>query len=197
MTLEAWVLLAGGAGIVLLVYAAFSTLFAGNQESGGGEGGKRERRTLEEISGLWTGRGQVVHFRDIARLWREVPVAAKGENRPRPTFRHPELEAFFAEWVEGAPAVKAMKRTVIEKVLSILDTQGDCPSVVNKTPQESESKLDKDVFARLGTIPLWQHALAVTREMARKVKQEVMLPDALIAGLGHDLGKIPAFLDTL
>jgi hypothetical protein len=196
MGTEFWSLLAGGAGTVLMVYAGASLLASRKQGNRGNSHTCEERRTLAEISSLWTGREPVVHFKDIARIWREAPQAA-GMKRPRPAFRHPEIDTFFADWVENRQVLKGSKRAVVEAILSILDQEGDCPSVVRKNKSESDASLDQDVFTLLTTIPLWRHTLAVAQVMARKVTQEVLLPDALIVSLGHDLGKIPAHLDAL
>jgi len=197
MKLEFWVLLTGGAGAALVAYAGSSLLVGRNRVGDGEPYRPEERRTLAEISSLWTGREPVVHFKDIARIWRNVPRPEAGKRRSRPTFSNSEIDAFFADWVENCAMVKGSKRVVLEAILSILDGEGDCPSVVRKNDTESDGKLDQDVFALLATIPLWKHTLAVARAMAKKVTQEVMLPDALIAALGHDLGKIPAHQEAL
>jgi len=93
--------------------------------------------------------------------------------------------------------VKGEKRLVIESILSILDQKGNCPSVVQKNQNEAERNYDKDVFALLSQVPLWQHSLTVAANLAGGMKQAVMIPDALIAGLGHDLGKIPSYQAAL
>jgi len=194
---ELWVLLTCGAGAALMAYAGGSLLVGRDRGEKRGPRRLEERRTLAEISSLWTGRDPVVHFRDIARIWRDVPRQEEGKKRSRPSFSNPEMDTFFADWVENCAVVKGNKLAVIEAILSILDREGDCPSVVRKNDTETDAKYDQDVFALLATIPLWQHTLAVARAMAKKVTQEVMLPDALIAALGHDLGKIPAHQEAL
>lgn len=160
------------------------------------KGKKGERRRLGEIAWLWTGRKQtVVDFRDLARIWRITPEV-KNEPQPAPEYTHPEIREFHAKWL-SLPTVKGEKKLVIENILSILDQKGDCPSVVQKNPNEAEKKYDKDVFALLAQVPLWQHSLAVAANLAGSMKQAVMIPDALIAGLGHDLGKIPSYQAAL
>ncbi|ORJ61307.1 HD domain-containing protein [Geothermobacter hydrogeniphilus] len=182
-------LIGGGACLVLILYAAAQLL---PQRSRGKKG---ERRLLGEIAWLWTGKGDVVDFREIARIWRITPEV-RNEPQPPPEYAREEIRQFHARWLT-LPTVQGEKRQVIEGILSILDSQGNCPSVVQRNKNEAEAKYDKDVFALLAKVPLWQHSLAVAGHLAGGMKQAVMVPDALIAGLGHDLGKIPAYQDTL
>ena len=156
---------------------------------------RKEERTLAEVSRLWTGEETELDFRDIARLWRTTPEA-RAETKPPPDFRHPETRAFHARWLTH-PVVKEGKREIIEALLVLLDREGDCPSVARKNAAEAEKRLDPNVFDRLAAIPLWRHSLEVAERLAASVNQAMLIPDALIAGLGHDLGKIPAYQDSL
>ncbi|MDO3380511.1 HD domain-containing protein [Geoalkalibacter halelectricus] len=203
-----WLLLAGaGTGLGLLALAGRLLLIGRNPDKEAAETQtesahepwasttRSERRTLAEVSRIWTGRGQVVEFREIARLWREPNTQAPKE--PVPDFHHPEIAAFHRERVAGRSLVKGAKKRVIEQILLLLDAQGECPSVVRRHKDEAEGKFDPDVFALLAQVSLREHALAVARTLARRLDQPVLLPDVLIIGLGHDLGKIPAYQGAL
>lgn len=203
-----WMLLAaGGVGLFLLALAARLLLGQRGRETSGAHQQspaeekttqvtrRGERRSLAEVSRIWTGRGQVVEFREIARIWRE-PKATRPQE-PVPHFQHEDIAAFHRELVAGRAVVKGAKKCIIEKLLHLLDTQGDCPSVVRRHKDEAEGKFDADVFALLARIGLREHSLAVARTLARRLDQPVLLPDALIIGLGHDLGKIPAYQSAL
>ncbi len=155
----------------------------------------QEEQTLAHVSRLWTGNETELDFRDIARIWRTTPEA-RAEPKPPPSFRHPEIQQFHAQWV-AHPVVKAEKRAIIEGILSLLDREGDCPSVVQKNSSEAEKKYDQNVFDKLATIPLWRHSLEVATHITKSMTQAMLIPDALIAGLGHDLGKIPVYQDSL
>jgi len=180
----------GGACLVLVVYAGLQLLPQRSQRS------KKERRLLGEIAWLWTGKNDdVVDFRDIARIWRITPEVRE-EPSPSPEYTREEIRQFHSRWVT-LPTVKGEKKQIIENILSILDHKGDCPSVVQRNKDEAENKYDKDVFEQLAQVPLWQHSLSVAGHLADSMKQAVMIPDALLAGLGHDLGKIPAYQDAL
>ncbi len=180
----------GGACFVLVVYAGLQLLPQRSQ------GTKKERRLLGEIAWLWTGKtDDVVDFRDIARIWRITPEVRE-EPLPPPEYTREEIRQFHSRWVT-LPTVKNEKKQIIENILSILDHKGACPSVVQRNKNEAENKYDKDVFEQLAQVPLWQHSLSVASNLADSMKQAVMIPDALLAGLGHDLGKIPAYQEAL
>ncbi len=180
----------GGVCLVLIVYAGLQLLPQRSQ------GTKKERRLLGEIAWLWTGKtDDVVDFRDIARIWRITPEV-RDEPSPPPEYTREEIRQFHSRWVT-LPTVQDEKKQIIETILSILDRKGDCPSVVQRNKDEAENKYDKDVFEQLAQTSLWQHSLSVASHLADSMKQAVMIPDALLAGLGHDLGKVPAYQDAL
>jgi hypothetical protein len=141
--------------------------------------------------------GDVVDLRDLAVVWRETEAEKGAPPQPRPTFRIKEIDEFFSEMVEKRRAIKGARRTIIIKLLKMLDEAGDCPSVVRKNDKEAEKKYTEDTFSLLATVPLYRHSLRVARKCAAKVKQEVMLPDLFIVSLAHDIGKIPSYHDRL
>ncbi|HEY6874171.1 MAG TPA: HD domain-containing protein [Geobacteraceae bacterium] len=185
------------AGTGLVAYAARS-LFRPDRNSEPDDEAlaeKSEKMTLAEASRRWA--GPLIDIADASQLWREREPEEPAEPLPRPTFKHDEIDRFFSDMVEKRPLVKGARRTVIVKLLKILDEEGDCPSVVNKHPLEAEGKLAVETFAMLATIPLYRHTLSVARKCATKIGQEVLLPDFLIVALGHDLGKIPSYHDKM
>jgi hypothetical protein len=191
-------------GAVLVTWAARS-LF--RQE---GNAGRREESLPEKVENIplaaasrtWkindckALNGEVVALRDLSMVWRE-PEVEKDVPLPRPTFRIKEIDEFFSAMVEKRRAIKGARRTIIVKILKMLDEQGDCPSVVRRNEMDAERKYPDETFALLATIPLYRHTLRVARICAARVRQEVMLPDLFIVSLGHDLGKIPSYHDRL
>lgn len=141
--------------------------------------------------------GNVVDLRDLAVVWREPETEKNAPPLPRPTFSIKEIDDFFSEMVEKRRAIKGTRRTIVVKILKMLDEEGDCPSVVRRNEKDAENKYPDETFALLATIPLYRHTLRVARICAAKVRQEVMLPDLFIVSLGHDLGKIPSYQDRL
>ncbi len=185
---------AGGLAVALAAYAV-AQLRSAKDRPGDDGNLHSEEQTLAQVARLWTGAETELDFRDIARIWRTTPEA-RAEPKPPPTYRYPEIRQFHAQWA-AHPVVKEEKKAVIEGILSILDREGDCPSVVRKNSSEAEKKYDQMVFDKLATITLWRHSLDVAAHLAGAMTQAMLIPDALIAGLGHDLGKIPAYQDSL
>lgn len=164
---------------------------------------EKEEKTLAEVSRTWKLKeskalsGDVVNLRDMAMLWREPEPEKTAPPMPRPSFKNGEIEQFFSDMVEKRRTIKGARRTVIVRLLKMLDEEGDCPSVVRKNDKEAENKFPEETFALLATIPLFRHTLQVARKCAAKINQEVMLPDILIVSLAHDIGKIPSYHDKL
>ena len=189
------------AGLILLlgVMRRISIpLRAGVEPSIGMEGG--ENIELKHLSQLWTDKDQkrVISLAELSRNWREesAPPAAS-EERPKPVYRHPDIAAFYQARVEGKANMKEQVLDCIEALLTKLDEEGECPSVVNRNENEVEAKLEANVYDRLEGLPLYRHALNVAEEMANQCKDELLAPMAIIAGLAHDLGKIPAYQGVL
>lgn len=152
-----------------------------------------ELKNLKEIRELWT--DTVIPLALIAKIWREPEPEPAKIKRPRPVFRHPEINAFYSTYV-AKPSVRGNRRLVIEKLLQMLDVDGDCPSVVGRgvyaNKNEQESKYGEQSYEYLAKIPLWKHSLAVTERYISKFQLDAMHPDAMIIALAHDIGKIPA-----
>ncbi len=159
-----------------------------------------ERQHLEEMSWLWT--EKELHLEKISFLWREPEESPEvTANVVRPHFNHSEIEQFYDEFIAAKPVVRGSRRTVIVKILQLLDTDGDSPSVVGKGEEsykhESEKDIGDELYQFLSMVPLWKHSLLVARKYAAKFQYDVMLPDALIIALGHDLGKLPRYYKKL
>lgn len=181
-------------GVGLLTYSAGNMVRLRKQKSCQDDPPEEvEEVTLAEVSGIWT--GKEFFIQDLSKLWRER--VDKTSLLPRPAFRHEEIESFFAEAVEHATKIEGVRRTVIVKLLHILDEEGDCPSVVRMNPLEAEAKLTDDAFSMLATIPLYRHTLNVARRCVAKTGHESMFADLLLASLAHDLGKIPFYHDRM
>lgn len=203
MPLDPIPIITGGIGLAALAYGIrLLTRPAATKQNGGNAEGssngikrqEKERKTLADVSRIWVGNKEVLDFVEIARIWRITPETREAQSAPE--YQREEIAAFHAKWVQR-PVVKGEKKAVIEGILSILDQHGDCPSVVKRNGNEDEKKYDSNVFAKLGTVPLWRHSLDVAGNLAGRMKQAIMIPDALITGLGHDLGKIPNYQEAL
>lgn len=158
------------------------------------------RTSLAEISSIW--KGNVVHFTDLSRLWREpAPKQEDEASFPRPVFRHSEIEEFYRDLVEQEQLINGNRKAVIVHLLKILDEEGTCPSVVGikkyagvgKQIPDPDSAYGVEALAQLATVPLYQHSLAVARKFVEKNSERIMLPTILIVSLAHDIGKIPSY----
>jgi hypothetical protein len=189
----------------LITYAAFS-LFRQSDEDELHQNHADEtleELTLAEVSQTWTLadnnvlRGEVVNLADMAVIWREPEQKKSAQPIPRPTFVKSEIDQFFTEMVEKRRVIKGDRRIIIDKILKILDEMGDCSSVVRLNKDEAEKQYSDDTFSLLASVPLYQHTLQVARKCVAAVNQEVMLADILIVSLGHDIGKIPHYHNSL
>jgi hypothetical protein len=185
----AGLLLSGAIGTLMVAYAA-RNLWREHVQS---TPKVRESRKVEEKS--HNHEKEVIKLRDIAHIWREIETGKPEESRPRPVFSHREIDDFYAKHVDN-PVVKGNRRIVIEKLLEMLDTGGDCPSIVGRGRYENDREPERgyaieryDCFAR---IPLWQHSITVAEKYISKFQYKVMVPNALVIALGHDIGIIEA-----
>jgi len=95
-------------GTGLVSYAARSLFrqLGNNALTGAPHREKVEEKTLAEVSRTWNGKesktlsGNIVDFREIAKIWREPESEQTDAPLPRPTFKHGEIEHFFSEMVE-------------------------------------------------------------------------------------------------
>ena len=149
---------------------------------------------LSDLSYLWI--DDEVEIKDASNLWREQR-RKKRTNVPRPAFQHEEIELFFSEMIEQRSYINGVRRDLIIRILTLLDKEGDCPSVVRKHKDEAERIYSDDSYALLETVPLFRHTLAVARNFIAKADQEALLADMILIALAHDIGKIPSYHDSM
>jgi hypothetical protein len=149
---------------------------------------------LEELSNLWL--GEEVEIKEASHLWREQR-RNKTSPGPRPSFQHAEIEQFFSEMIEQRSYINGVRRDLIIWLLTLLDKEGDCPSVVRKHKDEAERIYSDDSYKMLETLPLYRHTLTVARNFIAKADQEALLADMILIALAHDIGKIPSYHDSM
>ncbi len=131
-------------------------------------------------------------------------LAAAGQleaapSSPPPTGRaHVLVQAFYGEVIE--PCREALvKNNMLEgvnRIMHLLEQHGDCSSVA-LLPWDSDKTELKQVGEILFHVSLREHSFHVARIALRLLRHTYKdpagyIPLGLIAGLGHDLGKIPA-----
>ncbi len=151
-----------------------------------------KKTSFKKVSVLWTTpeHGPTL-FADISKIWR-VPEEEEKEKIETPIFQTPEINTFWIEKIGERREFTKEKRQILTAILKILDEQGHCPSVVNLHRAEAENGFEQSDYQILEQIPLWKHSLRVASLYLDSVSHDVLAPDALIIGLGHDLGKIPS-----
>ena len=79
----------------------------------------------------------------------------------------------------------------------LLDREGECASVVSQQAAagDVETSWDSSTYRKLGTVSLLDHTLNVAELVIAELDKEEaghMVNDAVIAALGHDIGKLPS-----
>lgn len=158
-----------------------------------------QRITLEFLSASWTaGVVRKIPITELSRAWMtqperhiQVPIVRDM------VFKHQEITEFYRTEIFNKPFFTSKQLEAVIELLQELDEYGDCPSVVDKHPQETEKTLPADTYDRLKLVPLWQHTLNVANEMIKRTPRGPMTPKSVIAALAHDLGKIPKNYDPM
>ncbi|MDX9822703.1 MAG: hypothetical protein RBT20_12265, partial [Syntrophales bacterium] len=184
----------------LAIYTVFISFSAAGKSRNPGISCLKEKRevALERLSGIWTQKGTAESSleKDEGETRKETEKSQDGTHELSVSFRDPDLNAFYIENVRDKAGFPPQARQVVGGIMEILDREGNCPSVVN-SHGEIEASLEMGVYNRLARVTLREHALDTGGEMLRLVDPGPMTPMAIIAALGHDLGKIPAYRQQL
>lgn len=189
-------LLLGISAVAAISFGCYGTRKWSHRDEPAAEKDKlpEEIARLEELSNLWL--GEEVEISEASHLWREQR-RDKISPGPRPIFQHTEIEQFFSEMIEQRSYINGVRRDLIIWLLTLLDKEGDCPSVVRKHKDEAERIYSDDSYAMLETLPLYCHTLTVARNFIAKADQEALLADMILIALAHDIGKIPSYHDSM
>jgi len=155
--------------------------------------GEKQQVALERLASIWSNRS--VEEEPTAER-EKGEKAEEGEEEKPIDFCHRELEKFHEKHIRNKSVFPLQTRRIIDGILEILDREGDCPSVV-KAHGEVENLLEENAYNILAGVTLLRHTLDATEEMLRLIDPGPMTPMAVIAALGHDLGKIPAYRKKL
>jgi len=158
--------------------------------------------TLEELSKIWARARETGEIRidDLAPIWRENSGTGEQEEKTY-RFQNKKIADFFREHIEHPPwfARAPLQKEVCCRILSLLEEEGGCPSVVNAA-DDVEASWDSTTYDLLGKTSLLDHSLNVGLEVIRILGREEALhviPDTLVAALAHDLGKLPSIKSHL
>ena len=147
--------------------------------------GKEEKRgkvqiSLDGVAHVWCEPGEVEA--DVKEKALE-PVKLQNERAAR----------FYQKFAE----VDIEHRAVIAQLLMLLDREGECASVVSQQAAagDVETSWDSSTYRKLGKVSLLDHTLNVAELVIAELDKEEaghMVNDAVIAALGHDIGKLPS-----
>ena len=152
--------------------------------------------TLRDLSDLWTKKEtgtKTIHISELSSLWRDEKLIAQLDLR-LPKLKNQRAAAFMEKsvcqgsWFQKAPLQKA----VCVQILHLLDQEGNCPSVVSMNG-DVEGSWDENTYQLLARITLLDHSLNVAEQAVRLLGESEswhVIPDTMIAALGHDLGKL-------
>ncbi|WP_240910035.1 HD domain-containing protein [Desulfopila sp. IMCC35008] len=147
---------------------------------------------LRDLSKLWTEEDtKEIHISELSPLWRDEQSLS--EDNKTTQLRNPRATAFMENnlnsvWFKKFPQQKA----VCVRLLSLLDQQGQCPSVVD-IRGDVEGGWDENTYQLLARISLLDHSLNVAEEVVQLLSENKawhVIPDTMIAALAHDLGKL-------
>jgi len=175
-------------GVLLLLWALKPTKKNAEENRANGE---KQEISIEDISIIWTKRKEaVIRLEELARLWRNFNTT-QGQN-DIPHFFTPVVREFFEKHINKKPFYTGNVKTVINNLLTLLDTEGNIPSVVSGQ-NETESKIPENTYKMLAQVSLAEHTIHVAEEILAIVPYGANLPIALISALAHDIGKMPKF----
>jgi hypothetical protein len=157
---------------------------------------EKQEIPLHDIAKIWTAgqRTGQLHIRDIAPLWRKSTLTTKEKSDY--LFNDTGVELWFNTHILKAPWFDQAKAHVeiCYQLLRMLEAEDPCSSVVNPAG-DVESSWDNNTYAMLGRTSLLNHSLHVGEQtIALLVTAEAqhIIPDAMVAALGHDIGKLPS-----
>ena len=148
--------------------------------------------TLKELSELWEKKdGGTIHIEKLSPLWRDEKVIS--EDSKVSEFQSQRATEFMAKVLQG-PLFKKFPQhvAVCVQILRLLDREGGCPSVVD-VQGDVEGNWDENTYQLLGRTTLLDHSLNVAEQVLQLLSDADdwhVIPDTMIAALGHDLGKL-------
>ena len=118
-----------------------------------------------------------------------------GKYRPKAVF-----ESFWNEYIEPNIILFKEDRSLppVSELINLLTTEGVCPSIV-----VSKKIFNSQTTADLAKIPLNRHSIHVAENLLgmmqgclKESEYRSCIPTAIIAALGHDIGKLPSYITS-
>jgi len=161
--------------------------------------------TLEELSTLWTHwntEGKYQKATTLDSTYRESQDSPLGQSvqqeKSTKGWQIKSIKEFWKKQVLPWRRILESQSALfpILRILGLLDKHGSCPSIV-LAQSDQESKDLKDHWHALSEVSLLDHTLSVTNHIIElynsHYKDQILRGAYILAGLSHDLGKIPSF----
>jgi hypothetical protein len=163
-----------------------------------------EQMTLRVLSQQWVRHKPsikiegVKHISELAHLWRdELLIAQKIEQDEWTNPRSSSFSGQLRTWPFFRKARK--QQAVCIELLRRLDREGQCPSVVN-VQGDVEAVWEQNTYRILAKTSLLDHSLNVAEQVVKLLSDNQawhVIPDTMVAALGHDLGKLKSAQGSL
>jgi hypothetical protein len=140
----------------------------------------KSQYSLEELSTLWKGDSDKEKQAKLPEAKRDSGVFDSGI-----------IDSFFLAEVLNKSFIDQKSFEVITSLLSVLNKEGKCPSVV-RMYGDPEYNLPADSYAVLAKVTLTEHSVLVARRILAIADSPPMRARLIITALGHDIGKIPS-----
>ncbi len=147
---------------------------------------------LRKLSIQWIkGGAEIVHISELVHLWRDEQCVHQAAYAP--VLTNPRAAAFVQQLGEWSFFNKfPQQQEVCLHIVHLLDREGSCPSVVN-VHGDVEAALNENTYQILAQTTLLDHSLNVAHQVVKLLSDNKawhVIPDTLVAALGHDLGKL-------
>lgn len=194
-----WPTIILGVALVLVGLAGILVLRSEEQEPS-----FLEQMTLSALSQRWvrpktsTRIEGVKHISELAHLWRNEQVITEGIEKFE--LAHPRSRSFASQlrtwsFFNQAPG----QRAVCLEIVRLLDREGLCPSVVD-VQGDVEAAWEQNTYRILAKTTLLDHSLNVAEQVVKLLSDQQawhVIPDTMVAALGHDLGKLKSARGSL
>jgi len=140
----------------------------------------------------------------LSAVWRTEEIGGTGQHHEHESIQeghrsshsfalnqwsHGDINSFCAQYIR--PYLPSLGRAlpVIERILGMLDEQGDCPSSLSvKGEAASPDFVEEGILAGLTLREYSLHVARITHDLIKKGHKETMMGKFLILALGHKLG---------
>lgn len=179
--------------LALAIYAVALLLWSGKRRK---VVVQQQEIPLGELARLWAAsrRSGQIHIKDLAPLWRKSVINTAERSTYR--FKYTGVQQWFDAYIVSEPWFDQAEahQEICYQILRMLEEEDPCPSVVNPA-NDVEASWDSNTYTLLGRTSLLDHSLHVGEQIVSLLiegEAQHVIPDAMIAALAHDLGKLPS-----